>query len=232
MSGSLTRPAVPGGVPARNPNTPPIPSPQVMLGSLANTALALKQAVDSLTGATGNPSSRAVTFDDLVNLGVAGAAQVASQYSTTPGGNNGGSVTEIDTVGPGITGGPITTSGTLAVEWNAGQVAALGNHLIISGTTLNTTGLLSTAVTQVNLGPGLFTASGSDVITTVGTIYAQWAAGRVTSLGPHLKRTGFQLDAAVQPALIPLVTGGNDPETSSPVLIGDPVGQCVMVPSS
>lgn len=231
MSGSLVKPATPGGTPARNPNTPPIPSPQIHLGSLANTALALKQAVDSLTGATGTPSSRAVTFDDLIKLGVAGAAQVASQTAISPGGNSGGSV-DINTVGPGITGGPISDTGTLAVEWNAGQVAALGNHLIISGTTLNTTGLLSTAITQINLGPGLFTATGASEITTTGTIYAQWAAGRVNQLGPHLKRTGFTLDATIQPALIPLVTGGNDPETSSPVLIGDPVGQCVMVPSS
>ena len=41
--------------------------------------------------------------------------------ATGGGGGGGGSVTHIDTTGPGITGGPITTTGSLGVQWNAGQ---------------------------------------------------------------------------------------------------------------
>lgn len=41
------------------------------VGSLAYSVRALKQGVDSLAGYRGNPLDRAVTFDDLVNLGLA-----------------------------------------------------------------------------------------------------------------------------------------------------------------
>lgn len=44
-----------------------------------------------------------------------------------------GSVVSVGTTGPGITGGPITTTGTLAVQWNAGSVSSLGSGLSLNG---------------------------------------------------------------------------------------------------
>lgn len=48
-----------------------------------------------------------------------------------------GTVTAVNTVGPGITGGPITTTGNLVVQWNAGQVFMLGSGLTLTAGTLN-----------------------------------------------------------------------------------------------
>ena len=56
--------------PSPNPNVPSIPQPIADVGALAVVAQALKQGVDSLAGNRGNPSDRAVTFNDLVNLGL------------------------------------------------------------------------------------------------------------------------------------------------------------------
>lgn len=55
---------------AANPNVPPIPSPGLDQRQLATTALALKQGVESLGGTRGDPMGRAVTFNDLVRLGL------------------------------------------------------------------------------------------------------------------------------------------------------------------
>ena len=51
-----------------------------------------------------------------------------------------GSVVSIATTAPGISGGPITTTGTLAVQWNAGAVTTLGSTMQLSGGTLNAVG--------------------------------------------------------------------------------------------
>lgn len=56
--------------------------------------------------------------------------------STLTASGSGGTVTEIDTSGAGISGGPITGTGTLHVEWNAGTVAAIGDGIAISSNNL------------------------------------------------------------------------------------------------
>lgn len=50
-----------------------------------------------------------------------------------------GTVTEITTSGAGISGGPITASGNLTVQWNAGGVASIGSNLSLIGGTLSAT---------------------------------------------------------------------------------------------
>lgn len=49
---------------------PAIPVPQATLASLVESVQALKQAVELLNGAVGEKTQRAVTFVDLINLGV------------------------------------------------------------------------------------------------------------------------------------------------------------------
>jgi trimeric autotransporter adhesin len=49
-------------------------------------------------------------------------------------------ITSLATTAPGITGGPVTTTGTLAVQWNAGAVTTLGATMQLSGGTLNAVG--------------------------------------------------------------------------------------------
>jgi hypothetical protein len=49
-------------------------------------------------------------------------------------------VQSLATTGPGISGGPVTNTGTLAVQWNAGTVSAIGSGLSLAGGTLTGTG--------------------------------------------------------------------------------------------
>jgi len=64
-----------------------------------------------------------------------------------PAGAPGGGVAQVATTGAGISGGPITTSGTLQVQWNAGLVNALGTGLSAAGGTLVTTPPAASSIT-------------------------------------------------------------------------------------
>jgi hypothetical protein len=77
----------------------------------------------------------------IANLrGPAGSAGAAGGTGPAgPPGPSSGSVTSIATTGPGISGGPITTSGSLAVQWNAGTVSAIGTGISIAGGTITST---------------------------------------------------------------------------------------------
>jgi hypothetical protein len=60
-----------------NPNVPDIPVPVADLGALTMTTYQLRMGVRSLAGLTSdNPNDRAVTFTDLLNLGVVTQAQL------------------------------------------------------------------------------------------------------------------------------------------------------------
>lgn len=223
---SLTAPVAPGNTPGPNTNFGQIPAPQVNVDALANVSLALKRAVDSLAGFAGTPTSRAVTFDDLIKLGIIGANTVASPTAKTSLGT--GTVKEILTDGPGITGGPITVIGELAVQWNAGETNALGSHLSLVGGTLNAFGFITTAVTSITFGQGL-TAS-PNPITTVGEVQANWRAPRVDNLGAGLKIQGTTISAlGVSNTL--LVTGELD-ANGSPIFMSDGNDQPIVVPLS
>lgn len=84
---------------------------------------------------------------------------------------NTGTVTKVATTGAGITGGPIDTIGTLAVEWNAGTVAAVGAGLALTSNTLG-----------VQWSGGTVTALGTGVSLVGGTISATGSGGSVTSV--------------------------------------------------
>lgn len=55
---------------APNKNVPQVQNPLADLGSLVTTVRSLKQGVESLGGYRGSLSGRAVTFDDLLALGL------------------------------------------------------------------------------------------------------------------------------------------------------------------
>lgn len=67
-----------------NPNVPQIPTPVANLGALVYVCQTLKQAVDSLAGNRGNVLGRAVTFNDLIAMGLASATQVSSPAPPLP----------------------------------------------------------------------------------------------------------------------------------------------------
>jgi hypothetical protein len=64
------------------------------------------------------------------NLTVDATGRVTAASNGTGGA---GSVTSVATTGAGITGGPITTSGTLSVQWNAGAVSSLTGLSLAAG---------------------------------------------------------------------------------------------------
>lgn len=223
---SFTKPAAAGKTPGVNTNFGQIPSPQADIGALANVSLALKRAIDSLAGFAGKPTSRAVTFDDLVNLGLIDSTAVVSQTGTTTLGS--GTVKEIGTVGPGITGGPITITGELAVEWNAGTVSGLGSHITNVGGTLNATGFLTSAVQKITLGAGL--VGSPNPITNTGTIYARWRADECDQIGAGLNLSGGVLSTTVVECTL-LVTGEAD-ANGAPIFVADASNQPIVVPLS
>jgi len=77
----------------------------------------------------------------IANLkGPAGSAGAAGGTGPAgPPGPSSGSVVSVATTGAGISGGPITTTGTLAVQWNAGAVSAIGTGISIAGGTITST---------------------------------------------------------------------------------------------
>jgi len=104
-----------------NPNAPSIQ--QVQGNITSNTAIlqTVRQIVQSLCGQSGNITSRAVTFDDLIALGLVtvtnGLATAASQASTSSSGSGGVTVTDgTTTVSDAATlsfdGATVTSGGT------------------------------------------------------------------------------------------------------------------------
>ena len=111
----------------------------------------------------------------------------------TPPTSTGGTVTEIDTAGAGISGGPITSTGTLTVEWNAGTVAAIkAADLVESSTTLQfatrgtlslmgNPGTTSVSPTDIPWGPEFGINSGTLHTDLAGTIAV---SGTTTTITP------------------------------------------------
>jgi len=94
-----------------------------------------------------------------------------------PAGAPGGGVAQVATSGAGISGGPITTSGTLQVQWNAGLVNALGTGLSAAGGTLV---LGNTAVPPGSYGDGThvgaFTVDATGRLTAASSVAITGAA--------------------------------------------------------
>lgn len=68
---------------ARNPNVPAVPAPTVGNTGLLPTVRALKEGIESLSGQRGAIFDRAVTFNDLVRMGLVTREAVASPTGTT-----------------------------------------------------------------------------------------------------------------------------------------------------
>jgi hypothetical protein len=86
-----------------------------------------------------------------------------------------GTVTRVNT-GAGLSGGPITTSGTLVAEWHIGDVSALGPHLTLTGGTLEALSDWHAGVVN-SLGPGLVLAAGVLSARQSVRLQAQWNSG-------------------------------------------------------
>jgi hypothetical protein len=100
--------------PGANPNVPQIPAPRP--NSLIVTVEALKQAVDSLSGFRGSQLGRAVTFNDLVRLGLTTENAVTSERGA---------------VQP-VTSSLITPSDPASTASASGEMMGLGASVLIS----------------------------------------------------------------------------------------------------
>jgi hypothetical protein len=99
------------------------------------------------TGLLGGPGG---TVAGVVAIG-AGLSMSGGTITATPGG---GAVTRVDTTGPGIIGGPITSVGALEVQWNAGQVLQITNRFALVGSTLDVVAVLGVG-TATNAAAGI-----------------------------------------------------------------------------
>lgn len=178
----LTSPAF-GGSPTV-PNQPPLSRNAV----IANTKY-VDDAMSAFSVGTGYATTTYVDTGDAARLLKAGGIMTGDLHLAAPAGADNsdravssawvrtytatlgsGTVTSVATSGAGISGGPITTTGTLTVQWNAGTVTTVGSGLSLSGGTLSATGGATGTVTSVGLAaPADMTVTGSPV-TGAGTI--------------------------------------------------------------
>ena len=138
------------------------------------------------------------------------------------GGNASGTVTEIDT-GTGLTGGPITTIGTVSLANTAVAAGSYGNATLIPQITIDAQGRITSAsnvavqsggtgtVTQVNTGTGLtggpVTSSGT--ISIANTAVTAAAYGSATQVGTFTVNAQGQLTAAANVTITGVAPGGS-----------------------
>jgi hypothetical protein len=97
-------------------------------GPITNTGT-ISLATRGGSSLMGNPGTAAATPSDIT----IGSGLTLSTGGTLTATGTGGTVTNIATTGAGISGGPITTTGTLAVQWNAGAVSSLSGLSLAAG---------------------------------------------------------------------------------------------------
>lgn len=121
--------------PAPNKNVPQVAQPVADVGALAFTVQALKQGMDSLAGYRGRSTDRAVTFNDLITLGL---------------------LQSVSAIPSALVGGVVGTP----QQWQAGPVTALSAGLVITSTTLTASyqaGTLTSFGTGLALSAGVLT---------------------------------------------------------------------------
>lgn len=63
-----------------------IPVPSLSVNSLFHTSAALKSTVEVLVGSIGSKEQRAVTFVDLINMGLITKEQIPEKFGPAPSG--------------------------------------------------------------------------------------------------------------------------------------------------
>lgn len=219
--------------PVPNANVPQIPQPLADVGALVYAVRAIKQGMDSLAGYRGAPNDRAVTFNDLLSLGVVTSVGRAAVLGVTA-----------IIAGAGLVGGTITSTGTIslstigahALMGNPNSVAAVPAGVTVgTGLSLNALGTLiatGTGVTTVVAGAGLnggtITSTGTISLGTIGaglimanpSVGAAVPVGVTVGAGLSLNAGGtlFAATAAVPRGYIAGLTLSNDATTPNTII--------------
>lgn len=165
-----------------NPNVPQIPQPLADVGALAYSVQAIKQGVDSLAGYRGQPNDRAVTFNDLLRLGIITAADIAASLGVTA-----------IVAGAGLSGGTITATGTISLS-------PIGPDLIMGNP-----GSLTAVAVGVSLGAGLSLNAGGTLIAAA----PQWTGGSVVALASTVTITSDTIGVNPNLSITSLTTSGS-----------------------
>lgn len=143
--------------PGTNPNFSQVGSPIADVGALRTVCEQLKQNVESIGGFRGDPLGRAVTFQDLIDMGV-----IDQAIATSPAGSARVDGTQAHPADPT---GTASTSGVmmgLKVAYAPRRTGAV--FVAVSGTIQNDTAAQTTTV-QLVVGAGLTPPSNGSAVT-------------------------------------------------------------------
>jgi hypothetical protein len=210
-------------IPVPNPNVSQIPQPVANLGALVNVTQVMKQGVDSLAGNRGRPTDRAVTFNDLINLGVvvSNGGSIGADVAGSVEINALGSSIAAETLRATIAEQALRDTVAAPQQWTAGSVHAVAGASISGGT--------------LDIPPQEWTAGSVHAVSgaavtggTLDILPQEWRAGTVTAVGTGLAIASntLSLSSTVKGAVLPLVNG----DLPGPAFIADPHGQSIGVP--
>lgn len=168
-----------------------IPSPMVFKGTLGTggTITSLPTAAKNLTGHTYKVITAGTYASQTAKVGDLFICDSTPAWVWVPSGDEpDGTVTNIAT-GTGLTGGPITTSGTISVDLNGGDVGAAADiHQFVQSVSLDSSGNLTGIVT-----PFVTTITNSVTAPTAGAVKAYVDANGVEFITDNRSASGAAL---------------------------------------
>lgn len=226
-----------------NRNVPQMPQPVADVGSLLYAANAFKQALDSLSGYRGGPLARAVTFQDLVDLGLVSNSIVVNEGATTNFATTAFVDEAVGAIGnlsaedltngvtgtgkivlqtsPELTGEPVAPTAVPGTDTD--QVATTA---FVADAIATSAGITDLTGDVTATGPGSAAATLGTVNSDVGSFGSSSAIPSFTVNAKGLITGASESSILAASGMLPLVNG----DLPGPSLISDGAGQCIGVP--